>query len=110
MLDPASRTLRVEIDVPNVSGRLRPGMTAKVSLDLRKFPGSLTVPIAAVRGLASERSVFIVQDGKAKQLKVKVGLESPDWIQIVNGLRGGEDVIVASAGPLSDGNVVSVRP
>ncbi|MGI8743438.1 MAG: efflux RND transporter periplasmic adaptor subunit [Bryobacteraceae bacterium] len=110
MLDPASRTLRVEIDVPNGSGRLRPGMTVKVSLDLRKFPGSVTVPIAAVRGLASERSVFIVQDGKAKQLKVKVGLESPDWIQIVDGLRGGEDVIVASAGPLSDGNPVSVRP
>ena len=110
MLDPASRTLRVELDVPNVSGRLRPGMTVRVSLDLRKFPASVTVPIAAVRGLASERSVFVVQDGKAKQLKVKVGLESPDWIQIVDGLRGGEDVIVVSAGPLSDGNPVSVRP
>ena len=108
-LDPASRTLRVEIDVPNSSGRLRPGMTVTVSLVLRRFPGAITVPIAAVRTQGSDRSVFIFQDGKAKQLRVKTGLESPDWIQIVGGLRGGEDVIVAAAGLLNDGSTVGVR-
>jgi RND family efflux transporter MFP subunit len=110
MLEPASRTLRVEIDVSNPSGRLRPGMTVRVSLELRKLPASVTVPIAAVRAQGSERLVFIVRDGKAKQVKVKTGLESPDWIQIVDGLSGGEDVIVASAGLLNDGSAVSVRP
>jgi RND family efflux transporter MFP subunit len=109
-LDPASRTLRVEIDVPNASGRLRPGMTVRVSLELRKLPGSITVPIAAIRAQGSDRLLFIVQDGKAKQVKVKTGLESPDWIQIVDGLRGGEEVVVASAGLLNDGSAVSVRP
>ncbi len=109
-LEPASRTLRVEIDVSNPSGRLRPGMTVRVSLELRKLPASVTVPIAAVRAQGSERLVFIVRDGKAKQVKVKTGLESPDWIQIVDGLSGGEDVIVASAGLLNDGSAVSVRP
>lgn len=110
VLDPASRTLRVEIDVPNASGRLRPGMTVKVSLELRKLAGSVTVPVAAVLAQGAERSVFVVQDGKAKQVKVKTGLESPEWIQIVDGLRGGEEVIVASAGLLTDGSAVSVRP
>ncbi len=110
ILDPASRTLRVEIDVPNASGRLRPGMTVRVSLELRKLAGSVTVPIAAIRAQGSERSVFIVQDGKAKQLKVKTGLESPDWIQIVDGVKSGEEVVVASAGLLNDGSAVSVRP
>jgi RND family efflux transporter MFP subunit len=109
-LDPASRTLRVEIDVPNSSGRLRPGMTVKVSLVLRKLAGSVTVPIAAIRAQGSERSVFVVQDGRAKQVKVKTGLESPDWIQIVDGLNGTESVVVASAGLLNDGTIVSVRP
>jgi hypothetical protein len=85
-------------------------MTVRVSLELRKLPGSITVPIAAIRAQGSERSVFIVQEGKAKQVKVKTGLESPDWIQIVGGLSGGEEVIVASAGQLNDGNAVSVRP
>jgi RND family efflux transporter MFP subunit len=109
-LDPASRTLRVEIDVPNSGGRLRPGMTVKVSLILRKLPASVTVPISAIRAQSLERSVFIVQEGKAKQVKVKTGLESPEWIQIVDGLSGGENVIVASAGLLNDGSTVSVRP
>jgi multidrug efflux pump subunit AcrA (membrane-fusion protein) len=43
-------------------------------------------------------------------VKVKTGLESPDWIQIVDGLKPGEEVVVASAGLLNDGSVVSVRP
>jgi len=110
VLDPASRTLRIEIGVPNPGDRLRPGMTVKVSLELRKLAGSVTVPVAAVRAQGSERLVFVVQDGKAKQVKVKTGLESPDWIQIVDGLKPGEEVVVASAGLLNDGSVVSVRP
>jgi RND family efflux transporter MFP subunit len=110
VLDPASRTLRIEIDVPNPGERFRPGMTVEVSLELRKLAGSVTVPVAAVRTQGSERSVFVVLDGKAKQVKVKTGLESPDWIQIVDGLKPGETVVVASAGLLNDGSVVSVRP
>jgi len=85
-------------------------MTVRVSLELRKLAGSVTVPIAAIRAQGSERSVFIVQDGKAKQRKVKTGLESPDWIQIVDGVKSGEEVVVASAGLLNDGRAVSVRP
>ncbi len=110
ILDPASRTLRVEIDVANASGRLRPGMTVRVSLELRKLAGSITVPIAAIRAQGSDRLLFIVQDGQAKQVKVKTGLESPDWIQIVDGLSGDEEIVVASAGLLNDGSPVSVRP
>src|SRR6266851_1320441 len=110
VLDPASRTLRVEIDAPNPGGRLRPGLTVKVSLELRKFAASVTVPVAAVRAQGSERSVFVVEGGKAKEVKVKTGIESPDWIQIADGLKPGDEVVVASAGLLNDGSAVSVRP
>jgi RND family efflux transporter MFP subunit len=108
VLDASSRTLRAEIDVASPGERLRPGMTVKVSLQLRRFPGAVTVPVAAVQG--SERSVFLVRDGRAKRVKVKTGLESPEWIQIVDGLKAGEEVVVASAAPLEDGSPVSVRP
>lgn len=110
VLDPSSRTLRVEIDVPDAGERLRPGLTARVSLELRKIAGAVTVPVAAVRAQGSERSVFVVIEGKAKQVQIKAGMESPDWIQIIDGLKGGEEVVVASAGLLIDGTVVSVRP
>ena len=42
-------------------------------------------------------------------MKVKTGLESPDWVQIVDGLNGSENVVVVSAGLLNDGTTVSVR-
>jgi RND family efflux transporter MFP subunit len=108
-LDPSSRTLRAEFDVANPTGRLRPGSTVNVSLDLRKFPGAVTVPVAAVRDQGADRSVFVVENGKARQIKVKTGMESPEWIQVVEGLRGSEEVVVASAGALVDGTPVSVR-
>ncbi len=110
VLDAASRTLRAEIDLPNPGGRFRPGMTVRASLELRKLAGAMTVPIAAIRVQGSERSVFVVQNSKAHQVKVKTGIESPEWIQIAEGLHGGEAVVVASAGALHDGSAVSVRP
>lgn len=108
-LDPASRTLRAEFDINNPAGHFRPGSTVNVSLELRRLPSSVTVPVAAIRVQGVERLLFIIENGKAKQVKVKSGLESPDWIQVVEGLRGGEEVVVASAGALTEGAAVSVR-
>jgi multidrug efflux pump subunit AcrA (membrane-fusion protein) len=85
-------------------------MTARVSIELRKLARSITVPVAAIRAQGSERSVFVVENGRAKQVKVKTGVESPDWVQIADGLSGGEEVVVASAGALTNGSQVSVRP
>jgi HlyD family secretion protein len=53
--------------------------------------------------------VFIVQDGKAKQRPVKTGLESPEWIQIVEGLSGEEAVVVAAVSNLTDAARVKVK-
>ncbi len=110
VLDPASRTMRVEIGLANHIAALRPGATVKVALELRKLARAITVPVAAVRVQGSDRFVFLVQEGKARQVKVRTGIESPEWIQIVDGLRGGEEVVVASAGAITDGSAVSVRP
>ncbi len=110
VLDPASRTLRAEIDVPNGGRRLRPGMTVNVSLELRKTKGAVTVPVAAIHAERTNRTVFVVVNGKARLTTVKTGTESPEWVQIVAGLHGGEDVVVAAAGALTDGSLVSVRP
>jgi RND family efflux transporter MFP subunit len=109
VLNVASRTIRAEIDVENSAERLRPGMTAKVSLDLKRMANAVTVPVAEIRMQGADRSVFVLRGGKVKELKVKTGIESPEWIQVVDGLTNGEDVVVASAGQLTDGSPVSVR-
>jgi RND family efflux transporter MFP subunit len=84
-LDPASRTLRIEFDLANLTGRFRPGSTVNVSLELRKLLGSVTVPVAAIRAQGAERLVFVVENARAKQIIVKTGMESPEWIQVVQG-------------------------
>ncbi len=109
VLDPGSRTLRVEIEVANRERRLRPGMMAKLELELGRSEDALTIPVAAIRSQGYQSAVFVVEGGKAKLRPVKTGLELPEWIQITSGLRGDEDVAIAGAGALSDGAPVRVN-
>lgn len=101
--------MRVEFDVDNRDRRLRSGTTARVFLELQRVKDAITVPIAAMRTQGEARSVFIVQDRKAKQRPVKTGLESPEWIQILDGLSGDEEVVVAAAANLTDAARVRVK-
>ncbi len=108
-LDPSSRTLRVEIDLENSKRHLRPGMTARVSLMLRDEHGAVTVPVNAVRTQGTRHTVYILDSDTVSAVRVTTGLESPEWIQIVTGLQGGEKVITSAAGELKDGVRVRVR-
>ena len=105
VLNPGSRTMRIEIDVRNPDRRLRPGMMARVALQLEKIADAITVPVSAVQ----DRGVFVFAEGKAKHIPVRTGVETPEWIQVSEGLTGTEEIIVASAGTLSDGAVVRVN-
>lgn len=109
VLDPGSRTMRVEMDVPNTAHRLRPGMVAKVELQLAKIGEAVTVPLTAVRPHGKDRAVFVVEAGQAKLRLVKTGQESPEWIHITEGVKADEQVITAAAGTLADGAPVRVR-
>ncbi len=108
ILDLASRTMRVEFDVPNRDRWLRPGMTARITLELQKFENALTIPVTALHTQGNDRSVFVIKNGKAQQRQVKTGLESPEWIQIVEGISGEEDVVVAAVSNLTDAVRVKV--
>jgi RND family efflux transporter MFP subunit len=108
-LDPDTRTMLIEIDLPNPGHRLDPGMFVKVTLDLQAHPGALTVPTSAVVFNKDKRSVFVVQDGKAKSVNVKTGFEGPQWVEIVSGLTGGENVIVTGKENVSSGAPVQVK-
>ena len=103
VLSPATRTMRAEIHLANAKQTLRPGMTAEVTLDLRAIENALTVPVAAIRSQGDSYGVFVLEAGVAKQREVKTGLETADWIQIVEGLGTDENVVVATAAPLTDG-------
>jgi len=110
VLDPASRTMRTEVDVANPGGRLRPGMTVQVSLDTKKTPNAVTIPTAALHSQGTARTAFVAKGGIAKLVSVKTGMEAPEWVQITEGIRTGDEVIVAAASELKDGARVRVKP
>lgn len=109
VLDPATRTMRVEFDLSNPGFRLRPGMTARVEIELRRFEGALTVPVTAISDQAGSTTVFVVKGGVAHRQSVETGLESPGWVQVLKGLSDSDEVVVSSSVPLSDGAQVVRR-
>lgn len=111
-LDPATRTLLVEIDVPNKDHRLQPGMFLNASLHLQQHPNALAIPPAAIvpRNNGQDKSVFVVDSGKAKLHPVKTGIDDGLWVEVVEGLTGEEDVVVVGKSGLIDGQAVQSSP
>jgi RND family efflux transporter MFP subunit len=108
-LDPATRTMQVEMDLPNADGRIRPGFYGQTRLVLERRAGVLTLPVAAVRSDAAGPYVFVVgAAGTVRRVAVEPGLEEAGSIEIVSGLAGGESVVTSAPAGLADG--AAVRP
>jgi membrane fusion protein, multidrug efflux system len=107
-LDPSTRSLLVEIDLPNPDHVLRPGTFAEVAIGLREIPNALVLPPQAVNSTTKGKSLFIVEQGKAKSVPVQTGITDGKWIEITHGLQGDEDVVVVGKRQLLDDSPVRV--
>ncbi|MDP3089421.1 MAG: efflux RND transporter periplasmic adaptor subunit [Nitrospira sp.] len=109
-LDPSTRSLLVELDLPNPDHVLRPGTYAELALDLREIPDALALPPQAVTSGQKGKSVFIIAHGKANSVPVQTGITNGTWIEITNGLDGSEDVVVVGKRKLLEGSPVQAAP
>ncbi len=107
-LDAETRTLRTEIDVENPNHEILPGMFCRVLIDLETHKGALSVPAGALVVEKQKRSVFIVQAGKAKKVPVKTGADDGIRVEILEGLQGEEQVVLAGKDSLSDGAAATI--
>jgi len=106
-LDPSTRTMQVEIDVPNPNYHLQPGMYADVQLSANSRPNILTVPVEAIRRGDNKTSVLVLDaNNRVQSREVQVGVESSDNVEILAGLTEGERVIVGNLGSYQPGEVV----
>src|SRR5258706_350617 len=76
-------------------------------------PRAVVLPVEAVIAEEKERSVFVVTDihektGVARRLPVEVGFDGGDWLEIVKGLSGAEEVVIAGMDLAGDGAPVSI--
>jgi len=110
-LDPSTRTMQVEIDVPNPNYHLQPGMYADVRLDANSRPDALTIPVEAVQRSDNKTSVLIVDPQNRVQARdVQLGVQSSNNVEILAGLQEGERVIVGNLGAYQPGEVVTPKP
>jgi membrane fusion protein (multidrug efflux system) len=93
--DPATRQVKVYVNVPNRDGRLVGGLFATGSVVTHEARKVLAVPSAAIRHEGDQASVWVLADGKLEKKPVKAGLrdERRDLVEVLSGLTGGEQVI-----------------
>ena len=107
-IDTTTRTMHTEIDVPNPKYELVPGMYATAVIPLRTAQNVLTVPIEAVQASGEDRgSVLVVNAQKKIEKKdVTIGLQSPNAIEVVSGLRENELVVYGEQSQYKPGELV----
>ena len=115
--DRQKATVRVRIAFDHLDPRVLPDMGIKVAfLSEAEAAGggsagaAVLVPKEAIHTDGKTTFVYLVSDGKIERRAVKVGAEEGDQAQVLAGLSGGEQLVVASGSKLEDGEPVKVRP
>jgi cobalt-zinc-cadmium efflux system membrane fusion protein len=98
VLDPATRTMRLRVTVPNPKKVLKPEMFATVRVYAAPMPDVLTVPLAAVQSGPAGPMVFVQRGPQEFEARaVTLGEESGEVVTVRGGLREGETVVVKGA-------------
>jgi len=109
-VDERTRTVLLRGRVENRGARLRPGMFARVTLELGTTDKAVLVPEQAIVPRGGRNFVFRVVDGKAALTEVALGARSPGQVEIVKGVKPGEQVVTDGQIRLQDGVPVVVLP
>lgn len=107
-LDPATRTMLAEIELPNDNSELRPGMFCTVHIGVEKKNDALLVPIAAVLQEKNGASVFKEANGAAKKTSVKLGFIDSNSAEILDGATANDRLAVIGKQALADGQPIRV--
>jgi RND family efflux transporter MFP subunit len=116
-----TRTMDTEVDVPNPSLLLVPGMYAEVDLSLTRRDGVLSIPVTAVdvdnqdsartaaSGVTSGRVMVVTPNNRVETRKVTLGLETADEVEVRSGLNEGDMVVIGGRSGLQPGEEVKPK-
>jgi RND family efflux transporter MFP subunit len=108
-IDPASRTLRTEIDVPNPAGRLFPGSYAQVHFGVKIAAERLSVPVNALLFRAEgTRAAVVGADGKVHLKAVVIGRDYGTDVEVLGGLSPEDSIVLNPSDSLEEGQAVQV--
>jgi membrane fusion protein, multidrug efflux system len=102
------RTITVKALVPNPKHELQPGMFVEVRLATAERPDAVVIPEDAIVSLQGGNTVvWVVKDGKATRRAVTIGVRSPGFVEVVDGVEAGEQVVVGGVERLGEGSPVA---
>ncbi|HEV8211754.1 MAG TPA: efflux RND transporter periplasmic adaptor subunit [Vicinamibacterales bacterium] len=105
-----TRTMETEVDVPNPSLELVPGMYAYASITTDEARGVVIAPVQAIDRKDDRVSALIVaSDGTLQARPITVGLEAPDRVEVRSGLGAGDLVVIGNRAQLKPGTAVTPR-
>ncbi len=108
-IDPASRTLLVEVDVDNRNGTLLPGAYVRVHLKLPQSANSVTVPANTLLFRSEGLRVGVIRNGRAELVPVTIGRDYGSSVEVVSGLQPTDAVILNPSDSLISGTTVQVK-
>lgn len=102
-LDPSTRTMRAEVDLPNAERTLLHGMYAQVVVEIDPRPDALTLPAKALLTEGQTTYVYVVHEGRAVRTEVTTGIDDGMRVEIRAGIDETDQVVVAGQGMLVSG-------
>jgi RND family efflux transporter MFP subunit len=108
-LQPGSRTLLTEVDVPNPDGALSPGIYCTVELFIPRKTPSMIIPSEAVVFDENGLHVAVVDNGTVRLQKIHIARDFGTEVEVHDGVKAGDQVILNPMIDLADGSKVTVR-
>jgi membrane fusion protein (multidrug efflux system) len=108
VVDRASGTVGVTVNVDNTAGRLRPGLFVRLGVRYQQIADATLLPKSAVISDGAAQRVFVVEAGTARERQVELGLENGEHVQVVAGVEPGATVVTVGQSSLKDGDLVQV--
>jgi membrane fusion protein (multidrug efflux system) len=108
VLENPSKTMLIETELANPTGALKPGMYAQVRLGIETHRGVRLLPLTAVVMEKTVATAYVHEAGKARRRVLKAGFNDGTHLEVIDGLKPEEDVLIPQGATLADGQPVNV--
>lgn len=108
-VDIATRTLRMRAIAENKEDKLYPGTFAYVTLPLETVNNALLVPTEALIPIQNGKKIFVMENGKAKEVEVETGARTDSEVRVLSGIKVGDTILISGVMSLRNGAMVKVN-
>jgi len=109
VVDVNGRAIRLRATIPNADLVLKPGLFARISITVAQRNNALVIPEMAVVPDGDGKIVYIVEDGKAKRVRVELGRRLPGKVEIAKGLAPEMQIVTGGQMRLREGSTVAIK-